>query len=810
MSLDLNRRDFLMIGSIGMALGLAARAGAAPGQFALQNIAARGQVHNGAVAAAGAKTRYKAIYRFTIGAGGARSVAPVFSNFWLNNVLAREVNGAAPYTIRKAAVMVGTTVVPCNFGGARSATVAGGTIDLCADPILASQFGLEQFAPGIPVYVRFALDLPAGQTVSGHPSPMYLGGESILAFDPANDIDDIDLATFATPTGADVWVGIPGPIMLAGIPATPVTSLIGLGDSILDGSVDTAGDGSAGGGWLRRAAYAAGMPYLSISRTGDKAQFIAASNVKTSRLLAYGHAAVLALGNNDLRDGRTAAQFLGDLRSIWSLLRANGIAHICQAQVIGETGSTEQNTTVAGQTPIAVSGPGVRDAVNAVIAALDGGAIDDQIDIPGVVQSNYRWNVPTFTSTLAAAVAPYAGSVSLNHLPQVGDFLAFEPATPANQDVTYFHVTAVSGTGPYNASLTFGPSKAHAAGIAVRSSMSGDGIHPQLKAHAAIATKAAPAMRRITAVKVAWINATKSFEIDFVNRRAQSGGIAVPISSLVSCARASAGKASDGISWFDFPANALRYADGGGLFVEAAKTNLIPRTDWSGAPASVPAGWDLANRGLAATYETFTENGMNVLRVRLNGTTTSGVASLGFRMAAGLRPAAAAGESWSASCYVRRSGAPVNPLNIQCALEEYSAAGVLLDGTYGAGTASRNWQRLEVSRLMANAGTAFSAFNVILGGNAAGTTAYDLTTDIAFPMLEKAGSTSSPITTTGAAAARAADEVTIVLPPGSHNLTFSFDNNTTQTVNGVSGNYLVPLDLNRGIINTIRGEKMSG
>jgi hypothetical protein len=123
---------------------------------------------------------------------------------------------------------------------------------------------------------------------------------------------------------------------------------------------------------------------------------------------------------------------------------------------------------------------------------------------------------------------------------------------------------------------------------------------------------------------------------------------------------------------------------------------------------------------------------------------------------------------------------------------------------------SRTWQELEVSRVMSNAGTAFSALNIIVGGNAASTTAYDLTTDIAFPMLEKAGITSSPIATTGAATTRAADEVTIILPPGSHNLTFSFDNNATQTVNGVSGNYVVPLDLSRAIINTIRGEKMSG
>lgn len=804
MSLKVNRREFIMLGSFGIGIGLTGelRAADAP----LQNIASRGQVPNQTIAANGAKTRWKGVEVYTVASGGAKSLAPAFCNFGIVNLAVREVDGTAAYTIRKAALTYNSVTVPLYFKGSRSVTVTPGAVAIVPTPVGPSDFGVSSFASGGQVYLRYSVDLPASGNIPSK-VPYYLANEVSYLYDPSNEVDDVDSTSgMAAPAGADLWAFYPGSVMMLGQPVQSVTSVIGLGDSIGDGSVDTSGDGAAGGGWMRRAAYVAGLPYLSITRSGDKAQYIAGDNAKTKELIkkAGGDAALIQLGNNDVRDGRTFTQFKTDLETVYVMLRAAGISRIGQVQFTAETSSTDQTTSLSGQTVVSGFGASsVQAQANAWIAGLADGLIDDQIDAPSTVQSDYKWNVPVFSSTLAAAATAYSGSVSLNHAPTVGTFLSFEPGTPANQDVTYFHVTGVSGSGPYTASLTYGPTKAHASGTAVKASLSGDGIHPQLNAHSRIAAKSAPVLQRIKAVKTPWLNQTNSMEIDFVNRRAQAGGLIVPLMSLVSCTRASSGKAHDGFSWFDFGSDQLRSVDGGGLYVEPASANGLVYSGWSGAGgSSLPNGWECINRGLTATYQTFNENGLKVLRVNLSGTATSS-GSLILRALPGNWPAAVSGETWIGSVYIRRPGNPAQNLVIQGAIEEMSSSGSLLTGSYPAGSTPSEWARFMLSRTFSNASAAYARLGVIVGGSAVSGTTYDVSTDIAFPMLEKATAASSPIVSSGAAATRAADSVTIALPSGTHNLTFTFDDNTEQTVTGLSGNYTIPTTLNRAIIRRI-------
>jgi len=68
----------------------------------------------------------------------------------------------------------------------------------------------------------------------------------------------------------------------------------------------------------------------------------------------------------------------------------------------------------------------------------------------------------------------------------------------------------------------------------------------------------------------------------------------------------------------------------------------------------------------------------------------------------------------------------------------------------------------------------------------------------------------SPIITSGSMVERPADAMTIVLPPGTHNLTFTFNDGTTQTINNLSGSYLVPTTLNKPYINGINSVTSGG
>jgi hypothetical protein len=596
--------------------------------------------------------------------------------------------------------------------------------------------------------------------------------------------------------------------MLAGTPDTPVTSVVGIGDSIVDGSNDSAGDGSTGGGWLRRATFAAKLPYLSISRTGEKAQFVAASNLKTRTLLRYGHAAVVALGNNDIRDGRTQAELLADLRAIWTMLRVHGIRRVAQAQVLSETVSADQTTSIAGQSVRSGFGAGsVRAQINAVIATLDDGRIDDQIDISSPVQSSDKWNVPVFSATLSAATAVWSGSLSLDEAPTIGDFLALESETPANHDAVWPHVTEVAGSGPYAVTLTGGPTKAHAAGAHARLSLAADGIHPQQQAHRAMAIKAAPALRRAGSLKTAWVNPAKSIEIDFVNRRAQINGTVVPIDSCVSCIRASEGKAFDGLSWFDFGNDGLRHVDGGGLFVEPTRTNLIRNSTMAGGVAPdtkpdnwafhVPEGIEIANLAYGI------ENGIAFVDTQFVGTGAKpGILSID----ADSGIATAAGETWSHSAFVALlHNSAIAPAGIMIGGRASNSEGAEIEFPASANLAG------ALSRQMTRQSFVFTLtepdavmIRPCIAIHLAKAFRVDITIRLGLPQLERAVSISSPIATHGSRTeTRVADEVSIALPVGIHDLTVTFDDGSMQTVRRLGGAYRLPTTFGRSVINTL-------
>lgn len=81
---------------------------------------------------------------------------------------------------------------------------------------------------------------------------------------------------------------------------------------------------------------------------------------------------------------------------------------------------------------------------------------------------------------------------------------------------------------------------------------------------------------------------------------------------------------------------------------------------------------------------------------------------------------------------------------------------------------------------------------------------FDITLRLAVPQFVKTTDVvpSSPILTSDGAETRAADALTLILPAGTHDLTFTFDDGSTQETTGISGNYLVPT-LNRSTLRSV-------
>ncbi|CZT34678.1 SGNH/GDSL hydrolase family protein [Rhizobium sp. 9140] len=817
----IDRRQFLAAAGIAAAASaVGPRAAWGSPAILLSNIASRGQVPNATGAANGAKTRMKVATRFVVGAGGALSIAPVFSNFSIVNAAEREIDGQVAYTLVKvSASSVGRTV-PFFFDDQRSRSVEAGAVEVLPEALSAEAFGLTSFAPGTVVYIRMLVDLEPRGLIAVQGNATYLPGESQVLFNPRHGGDDINEAGWQIPQDSDLWVPAPCAVMLVGTPAQPVTSVAGIGDSLLDGAVDMAGDGQAGGGWGRRAAFAAGLPYLSVTRTGDKAQFVSGNSRKSLALVrrAGATAAIVALGTNDIRDGRTADQVSSDLKTIWSALRAAGVRHIAQATILSETISPDANTTIEGQqSQLGFGAASVVSAVNDAIAAFaaarapgeDAGheGPDDILDIVGAVQTNHKWHVPLFETVLAAPVPAWGGALVLRDAPLPGDHLVFLPVAPdgasEGAELNWPHVTTVSATHPVTAVLNGGPGAAHDAGTPVRATLSADGIHPQAAGHVAMAAAASSAFQRIAADAVV-SSGRRGIEIDFVNDIARIDGARVALARLLSCKRKTPGFAEGSAGWRTVAAHHPRRVDGGGLLVEPAARNLIRKSGMTDIPAAgggLPGHWStLGGDGLRlSVLRTGTEAGISFLDLAWDGVPVTDAVTLFFEEEGAIAVTRdAAADGWTLSCFLARIGGGDAPRPM-LGLTELASSGEPLARHSTEVVAGRSLLRQSCTAIVSAPSTTHLRpylFIPCLVGQA-----NRFAFRIGLPQLEKAFAPSSIIPTTGQAAVRETDEVVIMLPPSLHNMILTYEDASMQEVFGIRGPYTLPPDAgNRRIV----------
>lgn len=207
-----------------------------------------------------------------------------------------------------------------------------------------------------------------------------------------------------------------------------------------------------------------------------------------------------------------------------------------------------------------------------------------------------------------------------------------------------------------------------------------------------------------------------------------------------------------------------------GLLVEESRTNYIRNNTMVGAvagtPGSPPTGWTFANsaNGIDRSITGIgVENGITYIEVRFSGLST---ASGGFQILPQLTTdiAAVSGQTWTASYYLKlQAGSLANLTSLQSSLVERSSAGGLLVSTavnLAPTSAALGTQRIEFSRTLNNASTAFVSLTAITAQYASGVP-IECTLRIGFPQLEQGATASSVIPTTGTQATRNADVATI-------------------------------------------------
>lgn len=132
-----------------------------------------------------------------------------------------------------------------------------------------------------------------------------------------------------------------------------------------------------------------------------------------------------------------------------------------------------ETTTLANQTKTDF------ENFNNWVRAKTDANISGFIDRGGIVESapgSGLWAVPGFSTTLAAAYTAGQLQVTLTDSPPIGCSLLLDPGLSTYKQLGV--VTAVSGTGPYVATVGKGASSSFASGVTATACLSNDGLHP--------------------------------------------------------------------------------------------------------------------------------------------------------------------------------------------------------------------------------------------------------------------------------------------------------------------------------------------
>ncbi len=290
-------------------------------------------------------------------------------------------------------------VVPITFSGSRSLVMPANDTEpyWLADPIDSSVWTSGTPQRDEVFWLNIKGSIPAsGKVCQGNPTG-YSGSKFIL-YDPANGPGSYD-TTGPVPSITGQYARTRGlPTMFLGRFIEPgYPSVIGIGDSILDGSGDATSSYStiSGFGFFCRAAVDEDgkntIATFNLTRHGaTTTALLKASNPRQAHFLKYANVAVEEYGTNDLGSNGTGdvSEILGRLEDIWTLCRNAGIQKIIRTKLMPRTISASYDwVSLADQSPNTGWGDasqgdsGKRDALNAALqTSFNNGDIDLLLD----------------------------------------------------------------------------------------------------------------------------------------------------------------------------------------------------------------------------------------------------------------------------------------------------------------------------------------------------------------------------------------------------------------------------------------------
>ncbi len=214
-----------------------------------------------------------------------------------------------------------------------------------------------------------------------------------------------------------------------------------------------------------------------------------------------------------------------------------------------------------------------------------------------------------------------------------------------------------------------------------------------------------------------------------------------------------------------------------GLLLEGTSANQIRNSLGIGAvigsPGTAPTNWSVNNFGSGVTRQLTNigiEDGIPFVDYRWSGTTTIAVVgALLFRPEAANMVAAASGDTFTSSGYLRLVAGSLSPFDaIIFTCDERDSSGNFLarseTAILGLEASKLSSQRYSVTRTFSNALTAYAAQQIVITYKTL--VAFDFTLRFGGAQLEKASTASSFIPTSTAAVTRSADDIKIAAGSG--------------------------------------------
>jgi hypothetical protein len=300
----------------------------------------------------------------------------------------------------------------------------------------------------------------------------------------------------------------------------------------------------------------------------------------------------------------------------------------------------------------------------------------------------------------------------------------------------------------------------------------------------------------------AWWPGGASFGADFANGRYMRLGRHVPFADAISLVRGSEKYGIDGPGALSLFAPGTLARTERGALIEPAATNVVRYSQefdnaiWQKFATSVTANAGLAPDG-TLTADRITPTSASAIHRVMN-----------------LSATLSAGTAYSVLVYLKADGIRFVYVNTDAALGARIAVDLVTGGFVTGGATpsdalvsvlANGWREVRLRGVATGSST-----NLWLQANSSlSSSDQTWSPDGSAGFLAWGAMVSSAkgsyVATGASEAARSADIVTLQLPAGSHNLTLTFDDNSTQALAGVSGAFVLPTPLNRPLIKRIVG-----